>query len=284
MLQLQDISVVYKDNKQEFFALKDINLEIEKGRCLAVLGKSGCGKSTLLSIMAGLKKPSEGVVLYKGNALTKPTEDISVIFQHYELFPWETVRQNLLLPLKLKKQSVDEAYFMQLIQRLGLENQLNKYPAQLSGGQKQRVSIGRAILSQTKLLLMDEPFSALDPKTREEVQVYLKELLMEQKITTVLVTHSIDEAITWGDNIAVFDPGGARIIDVLDNHGSTKATIKLRITDYLVGACDNRSFHYMGVGKHGDSEGMFAIAICCNYNSGKSGGTGNDILACVRQC
>ena len=83
---------------------------------------------------------------------------------------------------------------------------------------------------------MDEPFSALDPKTREEVQVYLKELLMEQKITTVLVTHSIDEAITWGDNIAVFDPGGARIIDVLDNHGSTKATIKLRITDYLVGA------------------------------------------------
>lgn len=236
MLQLQDISVVYKDNKQEFFALKDINLEIEKGRCLAVLGKSGCGKSTLLSIMAGLKKPSEGVVLYKGNALTKPTEDISVIFQHYELFPWETVRQNLLLPLKLKKQSVDEAYFMQLIQRLGLENQLNKYPAQLSGGQKQRVSIGRAILSQTKLLLMDEPFSALDPKTREEVQVYLKELLMEQKITTVLVTHSIDEAITWGDNIAVFDPGGARIIDVLDNHGSTNATIKLRITDYLVGA------------------------------------------------
>ena len=234
MLQLQDISVVYKDNKQEFFALKDINLEIEKGRCLAVLGKSGCGKSTLLSIMAGLKKPSEGVVLYKGNALTKPTEDISVIFQHYELFPWETVRQNLLLPLKLKKQSVDEAYFMQLIQRLGLENQLNKYPAQLSGGQKQRVSIGRAILSQTKLMLMDEPFSALDPKTREEVQVYLKELLMEQKITTVLVTHSIDEAITWGDNIAVFDPGGARIIDVLDNHGSTKATIKL--TDYLVGS------------------------------------------------
>jgi ABC-type transporter, ATP-binding protein (ATPase) len=236
MLQLQDISVVYKDNKQEFFALKDINLEIEKGRCLAVLGKSGCGKSTLLSIMAGLKKPSEGVVLYKGNVLTKPTEDISVIFQHYELFPWETVRQNLLLPLKLKKQSVDEAYFMQLIQRLGLENQLNKYPAQLSGGQKQRVSIGRAILSQTKLMLMDEPFSALDPKTREEVQVYLKELLMEQKITTVLVTHSIDEAITWGDNIAVFDPGGARIIDVLDNHGSTKATIKLRITDYLVGS------------------------------------------------
>jgi len=98
MLQLQDISVVYKDNKQEFFALKDINLEIEKGRCLAVLGKSGCGKSTLLSIMAGLKKPSEGVVLYKGNALTKPTEDISVIFQHYELFPWETVRQNLTSP------------------------------------------------------------------------------------------------------------------------------------------------------------------------------------------
>lgn len=236
MLQLQDISVVYKDNKQDFFALKDINLEIEKGRCLAVLGKSGCGKSTLLSIMAGLKQPSEGTVLYKGKKLVKPTEDISMIFQNYGLFPWKTVRQNVLLPLKLKKQTVDETYFMQLMQRLGLEEQLDKYPAQLSGGQKQRVSIGRAILSQTKLLLMDEPFSALDPKTREEVQVHLKELLTEKKITTVLVTHSIDEAIAWGDNIAVFDQRGARIIDVLDNHASPKATIKHQITDYLMGA------------------------------------------------
>ncbi len=236
MLQLKDITMVYKENRQEFCALKNINLNVETGHCLAVLGKSGCGKSTLLNIMAGLKRPSGGSVIYQGREMKKPAPDISMIFQNYGLFPWKTVKENLLLPLKLKRQKPDKEMFDELVERLGLENQLKKYPVQLSGGQKQRVAIGRAILSETRLLLMDEPFSALDPGTREDVQVHLKSLLAEKNMTTVLVTHNIDEAISWGDEIAIFDRNGGTIAGILDNRSAPAKEMKTLVTEYLMGA------------------------------------------------
>ncbi len=234
MLQLKDITLTYKENNQDFCILKDINISLMKEHCLAILGKSGCGKTSLLNIMAGICRPSYGEVFYQGKELKKPVSTISMIFQNYGLFPWKTVRENMLLPLQLKKKKINEIEFIELTERLGIEAQIDKYPGQLSGGQKQRVAIGRAILNESNLILMDEPFSALDPKTREDMQIHIKNLLSDKKMTSVLVTHSIDEALSWGDEIAIFDRNGRTIADVLNNRNTSKPEMKTMIMEYLM--------------------------------------------------
>lgn len=213
MLQVKDVALAYDDE----VVLENINLSIEEGKCLVILGPSGCGKTTLLHLMAGLKRPSRGVIEYQGETVVGAVREISMIFQGYGLFPWKTVRQNLILPYKLRKEKVNEDELAKVVEELGLKKHLSKYPSQLSGGQKQRVAIGRAMLNNAKIILMDEPFSALDMEIKKKLQTRLQTVFAGRSITVVLVTHSMEEALVWGDRIAVFGKNGVSLDRIVEN-------------------------------------------------------------------
>lgn len=217
MLELRDIGVKYMQGGAPVSVLENINLTVEKGECLAIVGSSGCGKTTLLNLIAGLKLPTKGTVLYKNTEVKNPVEEISVVFQNYGLFPWKTVRENILLPLTLRHKKNHSSEANHLIQQLGLAEHAEKYPCQLSGGQRQRVSIGRALLGDSEMILMDEPFSALDPMISETLRWNIRKLFWEKNMTSVIVTHSIKEAVLFGDKIAVFAKEGKQIAEVIDN-------------------------------------------------------------------
>lgn len=199
--------------------LDHINLTMKQGKRWAVIGPSGCGKSSLLHLLAGLQHPTAGQVLYQGRPLQKPQEEISVILQEYGLFPWKTVEQNVALPLLLhrKPKAVVQQRTEQLLAQLQLTEHRKKYPAQLSGGQRQRIAIARALIAQPKVLLMDEPFSALDALTREAMQNIVLDLCEAQQLTLVLVTHNIEEAVFLGQDIVIFSDHSGKISRVADN-------------------------------------------------------------------
>ncbi|NLK77775.1 MAG: ABC transporter ATP-binding protein [Clostridiales bacterium] len=217
MLELHGIEKEYAQGNNAFTALHNINLAVPTGECLAVVGKSGCGKTTLLNIIAGLTKPSRGTVMYNKKEISQPNRDIAVVFQHYGLFPWKTVRENLKLPLQLKHEKERYGEVENMLEKLELTEHADKYVCQLSGGQRQRVAIGRALLCRKKVLLMDEPFSALDPISRERLQNNMRKIFSQNNITAVVVTHNISEAVYLGDKIAVFSREGKEIRRVLEN-------------------------------------------------------------------
>lgn len=220
MLELKDAVLHYTRPEGGLqMVLDHITLTIEQGERWAVIGPSGCGKSSLLHLLAGLNTPISGQVLYQNQPLTKPHGEISVILQEYGLFPWKTVEQNVVLPLVLQRKPKAEIKqrTMELLKQLQLEEHAKKFPAQLSGGQRQRVAIARALIAQPKVLLMDEPFSALDALTRETMQNIVLELCEQQNLTLVMVTHNIEEAIFLGQKIAVFSDNSGKLRHVVDN-------------------------------------------------------------------
>ena len=220
MLELKDALLHYTRPEGGLqMVLDHIDLTIEQGERWAVIGPSGCGKSSLLHLLAGLNTPVSGQVLYQNQPLTKPHGEISVILQEYGLFPWKTVEQNVALPLVLQKKPKAETKqrTMELLKQLQLEEHAKKFPAQLSGGQRQRVAIARALIAQPKVLLMDEPFSALDALTRETMQNIVLELCEQENLTLVMVTHNIEEAIFLGQKIAVFSDNSGKLRHVVDN-------------------------------------------------------------------
>jgi bicarbonate transport system ATP-binding protein len=197
----------------QYIALKGIDLEIKKGEFISLIGHSGCGKSTLLNMIAGLDLPSEGIVTLEGQQIKKPGPDRMVVFQNYSLLPWLTVRQNIALavdevmtgaPAGERKQIIEE-----YIDMVGLRHAVDKLPKQLSGGMKQRVAIARALAIRPKLLLLDEPFGALDALTRGSLQEQLMKLCQEYHITSVMVTHDVDEAVLLSDRIVMLTNGPA---------------------------------------------------------------------------
>ncbi len=223
MLQLQDVFLEYQRPEGNMLTVLDhINLNIKEGERLAVIGPSGCGKSSMLHVLAGLQTVTSGTVQYQGAAHTKPNGEISVILQEYGLFPWKTVEQNVGLPLELQKapKAKIQSRVQELLAQLQLSEHGKKYPAELSGGQRQRVAIARALIAQPKVLLMDEPFSALDALTRETMQNIVLELCEQQNLTLVLVTHNIEEAIFLGQKIAVFSDNSGKIRHIADNSHS----------------------------------------------------------------
>lgn len=192
MLQLREAVLQYpRPEGGMHIVLNQINLTIAQGERWALIGPSGCGKSSLLHLLAGLQPVTAGQVLYQGRPLLTPHREISVILQEYGLFPWKTVEQNVALPLVLQKRTKAEvrAHTAQLLAQLKLTEHSKKYPAQLSGGQRQRVAIARALIGQPNVLLMDEPFSALDALTRETMQNIVLDLCEQRQLTLVLVTH-----------------------------------------------------------------------------------------------
>ncbi|HHW39185.1 MAG TPA: ABC transporter ATP-binding protein [Bacillales bacterium] len=203
-LHISNIQKGFKNHGKVEQVLKDIDLGVNEGEFISFLGPSGCGKSTLLSIVAGLVKPSEGSVYLDGQNITKPGKDRGMVFQAAALFPWLTVEENVMFPLRkeVKKKEAKEIVqkYLNLVQ---LSAYANHYPHELSGGMQQRVAIARALAMNPRVLLMDEPFGALDEQTRMRLHDELETIWLETKKTILFVTHSIQEALKLSDRIIV---------------------------------------------------------------------------------
>jgi bicarbonate transport system ATP-binding protein len=205
----------------KYIALKGIDLQIKKGEFVSLIGHSGCGKSTLLNMVAGLDLPTEGVVTLEGKRITKPGPDRMVVFQNYSLLPWRTVRENIALAVNSVMNELPagerKAIVEQHIDMVGLRPHADKQPGMLSGGQKQRVAIARALAIRPKLLLLDEPFGALDALTRGNLQEQLMKICEENQVTAVMVTHDVDEAVLLSDRIVMLTNGPeSKIGDILE--------------------------------------------------------------------
>lgn len=225
-LKVNDLQKVFPANKrgeQELVALKDINLEVRESEFVVMVGPSGCGKSTLINIIGGLEEASEGQVLIDGKEVAQPGADRGMVFQGYSLFPWLTVQKNVEFGLKMKKvpKKEREETAREFIQLIGLSGFENALPKQLSGGMKQRVAIARTLANQPEILLMDEPFGALDAQTRVVMQELLAKISRETRNTILFITHDIDEAILLADRIYVMSrrPGTIREVLTVDIQG-----------------------------------------------------------------
>ncbi|GAA3951284.1 ABC transporter ATP-binding protein [Actinomadura viridis] len=194
-------------------AVSEMSFRLDRGEFLAIVGPSGCGKSTLLMALAGLTQPTSGQVRVAGEAVLKPYTDLGIVFQSAELLPWRTALQNVLLQSEIRRSPKDEAAARarELLDQVGLGGFETHYPEELSGGMQQRVALCRALLHDPEILVMDEPFGALDALTRDQIQIDLQRLWMERRKTVVFVTHSIDEAVFLADRVLVFSPRPARI-------------------------------------------------------------------------
>ncbi|AEV68884.1 ABC transporter ATP-binding protein [Acetivibrio clariflavus] len=205
-------------NKKEFVAIKDVNLNIKAGEFLTIVGPSGCGKSTLLDIIAGLSKPSSGEIYIDNKIITGPALDRGIVLQGYALFPWRTVRHNVEFGLEIKgvKKKDRREISQRFIKLVGLEGFEDRYPYELSGGMRQRVAIARALAYDPEVLLMDEPFAAIDAQTRETMQDELLRIWEETNKTIIFVTHSIEEAVGLADRVAIMSANPGYIKEIVD--------------------------------------------------------------------
>ncbi len=204
---------VYASGGDEVAALADVSFAIEEGEFVSLLGPSGCGKSTLLWAIAGLKSLDGGEIRVGDDRVSRPHPAISIIFQEPTLLPWRTVAGNIALPGEFgrRPKAADDTGITRLIERVGLKGFERRYPKELSGGMQQRASIVRGLASDPDVLLLDEPFSALDPFTREDMNLLLQDLWRETGKTMILVTHSIEEALLLSDRVLVMSPRPGRI-------------------------------------------------------------------------
>lgn len=217
MIAIKDLTVKYQTKNEEILALDKLNINIGKGDIYTFIGPSGCGKSTFLYVLSGIVRDYCGSVLIDGQIINPKSQRIGLILQNYGLLPWKTVYQNAMLGVKIKNQPPVEEYSNYIFRKLGIDNLLNRYPKELSGGQQQRVALARAFILKPDLLLMDEPFSALDAISREEMQELFLNIWKENNVTTIFITHSVDEALYLGRKIVVFSPSPGRILKVIDN-------------------------------------------------------------------
>ena len=218
LLRVEHLSKVFTSRAGETVALNDINFLTHRREFLCVVGPSGCGKSTLVRILAGLEEPSSGEVLLEGKPVTEPGSDRGMVFQGYTLFPWLTVKKNVMFGPQVNGygREVAEREALQWLQLIGLEKFADCYPNQLSGGMKQRVAIVRALANQPRILLMDEPFGALDAQTRCRMQAHLLEIWRKIDITIVFITHDLDEAIFLADRILVLKPHPGEVQELIE--------------------------------------------------------------------
>jgi len=216
-------------------ALGATDLALEEGETVALVGPSGCGKSTLLLIMAGLEKPSVGSVEFKGAQLARPHRQIALLLQDYGLFPWKTVRRNVELGLRIRREPVEPRRVDALLAELDIGEKGHVYPQQLSGGQKQRVALARALILNPSLLLLDEPFAAIDALTRERLQDLVAEAWRGRRFGLVVVTHNIQEAVTLGRRICVMGNVPGEILDTVGNPRACAADY--RRTDEFYEVC-----------------------------------------------
>jgi NitT/TauT family transport system ATP-binding protein len=218
MIHLTGVSRTFADRSGTVEALRDIDLDVADGEFVAVLGRSGCGKSTLLRLVAGLLAASAGDVVVSGERVAGPRRDIAMMFQRPALLPWRSVLDNVLLPVQIfgRRKAAHRDRAHQLLDLAGLGGFERRLPHELSGGMQQRVALCRALIAEPRVMLMDEPFSALDALTREELSGELQRIHMDNGATIVFVTHSIDEAVLLADRVVVLSPRPGRIREILD--------------------------------------------------------------------
>lgn len=219
MVEISGLSVSYRQHNETVPALRDVSFSVPRGGTCALIGPSGCGKSTLLYVLSGLLKDFTGQVLVDGVPVEPLRRQTALILQDYGLLPWKKVYDNVALGLDIRGVSANEKRerVKRVLTEVGLWEMRQRFPSQLSGGQRQRTGIARALALEPDLLLMDEPFSSLDALTREHLQGLLLDIWNSKRITVVLVTHSIEEAIFLGRRIVVLSGHPGRVIEVVDN-------------------------------------------------------------------
>jgi len=216
-VQVEKVGMSFDTKKGQFVALRDIDLTIRQGEFISLIGHSGCGKSTLLNLIAGLTLPTSGVLLCANREIAGPGPERAVVFQNHSLLPWLTCFENVFLAVERvfaaneKKQQLKERT-TRVLELVGLAHAMHKYPGEISGGMKQRVGIARALAMEPKVLLMDEPFGALDALTRARLQDELMKICEATQATTVMVTHDVDEAVLLSDRIVMMTNGPAATI------------------------------------------------------------------------
>lgn len=215
-LEIDNVSKVYATPQGDYTVLEGVNLSVKEGEFICVIGHSGCGKTTLLNMVSGFAHPSSGEVRLKGKQISRPGPDRMVVFQNYSLLPWKTAFENIYIAVNAvypeKSKQEKTAIVQEHLAMVGLEEAANKKPGQLSGGMKQRVSIARALSICPEVLILDEPFGALDAITREELQDELLKIWEEHRATVMMITHDIDEALFLADRIVMMTNGPAASI------------------------------------------------------------------------
>jgi NitT/TauT family transport system ATP-binding protein len=216
-LRIENISKDFMNDRKVHTVLKDLNFIVKEGQFVTLLGPSGCGKTTLLTIIAGFQAASGGKVLLNGKQVTKPGPDRGFVFQNYALFPWMTVKENILFPMKQLKVPAKEREqrLQELLAIAQLEGKEKLYPSQLSGGMKQRIAFIRALAGRPEVLLMDEPLGAVDFQMRQNLQEELESLWLKDKTTVLMVTHDVDEAIYLSDRVIVMSAQEGKIMEDL---------------------------------------------------------------------
>ncbi|MEI8406147.1 MULTISPECIES: ABC transporter ATP-binding protein [unclassified Kribbella] len=220
MIRLDKVGQVFDGREGPVTALAEIDLHVQPNEFVTLIGRSGCGKSTLLRLIAGLLPPTSGTVTVAGEPVTGPRRDVSFMFQRPALLPWRSVLSNVMLPVEIDGGSGDRAAYRdkahELLDLVGLKGFERRLPHELSGGMQQRVSLCRSLIRDPQVMLMDEPFSALDALTRTELSEELQRIKMELSTTIVFVTHSIEEAVVLADRVVVLTPRPGRLREVVD--------------------------------------------------------------------
>lgn len=249
-IRIRDVSKTFGSGEGAVTALNHISVDIEPGQFLSVVGPSGCGKSTLLRIVAGLLAPTSGGVEIGGVAVTRPYTDLGIVFQRDLLLESRTALGNVLLQLEMRGLPTEpvRARALELLDRVGLAGFADMYPRELSGGMRQRVAICRALIHDPPIILMDEPFGALDALTRDQMNVELQKMWLAEKKTVVFVTHSISEAIYLGDRVVVFSPRPGRIADIIEVDLPRPRRLAVRSSDKFLGYATHIRQLFEGMG------------------------------------
>jgi NitT/TauT family transport system ATP-binding protein len=218
VLEVSHLEKRYPTRTGEFIALRNINFDVHQREFICVIGRSGCGKSTLIRTIAGLEEPTGGEIIVEGNSVRGPGPDRGMVFQSYTLFPWLTVLRNVMFGLRMSgtDEATAEHDARRWIEIVGLSGFEDRYPDQLSGGMKQRVAIARALANRPRILLMDEPFGALDAQTRGRMQSYLLKIWRKVEVTVLFITHDLDEAIFLADRIVVLGANPGHVQEIIE--------------------------------------------------------------------
>jgi NitT/TauT family transport system ATP-binding protein len=217
-IRLQNVEKIYKTKDSPIIAVEDVSFDIHQSEFIAIVGPSGCGKTTILKMLAGLVPYTSGSITIGGKKVTQPQTNVGIIFQDAVLLDWRDVLSNVMLQIDIRgmNRSEYEPVARELLRTVGLDGFEKKKPYELSGGMKQRVSICRALVHDPPVLLMDEPFGALDALTREQISMDIQHLWMEKRKTALLITHSIPEAVLLADRVIVMSPRPGRIVEIID--------------------------------------------------------------------
>jgi len=235
-IEIEQLSKSYPTREGDVLAIKDVTFNIRTGEFISVLGPSGCGKTTLLKVIAGLEGATEGTAKLHGAPIKGPQRKTGIVFQTPALMKWRTALANVLLPAEIlgMPEAAARAKALELLELVGLKDFVNKYPHELSGGMQQRVAIARALIHKPEILLLDEPFSALDTMTRGQLNVELLRIWSESRTTSLLITHSIPEAVFLSDRVVVMTSRPAQIAEIVTIDLPRPRTAEMRVSqDFL---------------------------------------------------